>query len=96
MRYAKLVADYPQYAPNPIFYDGLWYGNPPSEVYEAEGYKPVTYTDQPEPQGVGRYVETWTETAEAVVQGWVLHEATDEDEISPEEALDMLLGGESG
>jgi hypothetical protein len=96
MRYAKLINSIPTYAPNPILHNGLWYGNPPPEVYLAEGYKPVTYTDQPEPQGVGWYVETWTESDDAIVQGWEWHEATDEDEISPEEALDMLLGGESG
>lgn len=95
MKYAKLINSKPVYATNPILHDGLWYGNPPPEIYLAEGYKPVRYTDQPEPQGDGRFVETWTETEEAIVQGWVWHEATDEDEISPEEALDMLLGGES-
>lgn len=95
MRYAKLIDGFPAYAPSPILHDGMMRYNPPGSVYEAEGYKPVTYTDQPEPLGVGWYVETWTETDEAIVQGWVWHEATDEDEISQEEALDMLLGGES-
>lgn len=96
MRYAKLIGGNPVYAPNPILHAGLWYGNPPGSVYEAAGYKPVTYTDQPEPQGVGRWEATWTETPEVIVQGWVWHEAADEDEISPEEALDMLMGGEGG
>lgn len=96
MEYAKLIDGFPVYAPNPILHNGLWYGNPPPEVYLTEGYKPVTYTDQPEPQGVGRWIEKWEETDEAIVQGWVWHEATDEDEISPEEALDMLMGGEGG
>lgn len=96
MKYAKLIDGYPTCAQNPIKHNGLWYGNPPGEIYLAEGYKPVSYTDQPEPQGVGRYVETWTETDEAIVQGWVWHEATDEDEISDTEAMDMILGGDSG
>ena len=95
MRYAKLINGYPVFAPNPILHNGMWYGNPPGEVYLEQGYKPVQYTDQPEPQGVGRYEATWTETDEAIVQGWTWHEATDEDEIDPEEALDLLLGGES-
>lgn len=93
MRYAKLVDGYPQFAPNPINHNGLWYGNPAGSVYEAEGYKPVQYTDQPEPQGVGWWIEEWTETDETIVQGWAWHEAGPEDEISPEEALDMLMGG---
>lgn len=96
MRYAKLINGSIAYAPNPILHNGLWYGNPPGSVYEAEGYKPVTYTEQPEPLGVGRWIETWKETDEAIVQGWVWHEATDEDEISDTEAIDMLLGGDSG
>lgn len=95
-RYARLNAGRIVYAPNPILYGGLWYGNPLPEVYLEHGYKPVRYTDQPPPQGMGRYEEIWTETADAIVQGWAWHEATDEDEISPEEALDMLLGGEGG
>lgn len=96
MKYAKLENGRPSYAPNPILHDGVWYGNPLPEVYLTEGYKPVTYTDQPEPLGEGWWVETWEETDEAIVQGWEWHEDTDEDEISPEEALDMLMGGEGG
>lgn len=91
--YAKLINDRQSYAPNPIHHNGRIRYNPPGSVYEAKGYKPVRYTDQPPPQGVGWWNETWTETDEAIVQGWVWHEATDEDEISPEEALDMLMGG---
>lgn len=94
VRYARLNAGTIVHAPNPVLHGGLWYGNPPGEVYLAEGYKPVTCTDQPPPQGVGRYEEIWTETADAIVQGWVWHEAGPEDEISPEEALDVLTGGD--
>ena len=94
MKYAKLINNFPVYAPNPILVDGAYIGNPPGSVYEAEGYKPVKNTDQPEPRGTGWYVETWAETDEAIVQRWEWHEATDEDEISEGEALDMLLGGE--
>lgn len=93
MRYAKLINGNPQFAPNPILRDGLWYGNPPSEVYEADGYKQVEYTNQPESPSTGWWVETWTETEDAIVQGWTWYEATDEDEISSEEALQILLGG---
>ena len=45
---------------------------------------------------MGRWIETWTETENAIVQGWTWHEATDEDEISDTEALALLTGGESG
>lgn len=96
MRYAKIIDGYPQYAPNPILHNDLWYGNPPGSVYEAEGYKPVSLINQPEPLGEGWWVETWTETEDAIVQGWVWHEAADEDEISDTEALALLTGGDGG
>lgn len=93
MRYAKLINNYPSYAPNPITVSGTCYGNPPASLLLEQGYKPVSLTNQPEPLGVGWWIETWTETDDAIVQGWTWHEATDEDEISPEEALQILLGG---
>lgn len=96
MRYAKLIDGNLSIAPNPIKHNGLWYGNPPGSVYEAEGYKPVSLTNQPELLGVGRWIETWTETEDAIVQGWTWREATDEDEISDTEALALLTGGDSG
>ena len=84
MRYAKLINSYPQYAPNPILVGGNWIGNPPGEVYEAEGYKPVVYTDPPtEPREGYQWSETWSETAEEIVQGWELVEVP----ITDEEAL---------
>lgn len=96
MRYGKLINGYLSYASNPFLHNGFWYGNPPGSVYEAEGYKPVSLTNQPELPGVGWWVETWTETEDAIVQGWTWREATDEDEISDTEALELLTGGESG
>lgn len=49
MKYAKLVDNFPAYAPNPILHNGSYTGNPPASAYEAEGYKAVRYADQPEP-----------------------------------------------
>lgn len=94
MKYAKLNGGYPVFAPNPILHNGMIRYNPPGSAYEAEGYKQVQYTNQPEPLGTGWFIETWTETEEAIVQGWTWHEATDEDEISDTEALAMLTGGD--
>lgn len=92
MRYAKLIDGLPSYAPNPILHNGSYIGNPPGSVYEAEGYKPVKYTDQPEPLGDGYYMETWTETEAEIVQGW---EWVDDPNIPDEEALNIIMGGES-
>lgn len=84
MKYAKLINQYPQFAPNPMLHDGLWYGNPPGEIYEAEGYKPVRYADPPTEPGEGyQWSETWSETESEIVQGWVLVEVP----ITEEEAL---------
>lgn len=91
MKYAKLINNFPSYAPNPILIDGSYIGNPPDSVYEAEGYKPVRYTDQPEPLGDGYYMEKWTETETEIVQGW---EWVDDPNISDEEALNIIMGGE--
>ena len=84
MKYAKLINDFPDYAPNPILHDGLWYGNPPAEVYLAEGYKPVTFTEPPtEPTEGYQWKESWSETDTEIVQGWELVDVP----ITDEEAL---------
>lgn len=84
MKYAKLINSYPTYAPNPILHNGFWYGNPPGEIYEAEGYKPVHYTEPPtEPREGYQWSEVWSETETEIVQGWVLVEVP----ITEEEAI---------
>jgi hypothetical protein len=84
MRYAKLINNQLSYAPNPILVDGNWIGNPPGEVYEAEGYKPVVYTEPPtEPREGYEWQESWSETDTEIVQGWELVEVP----ITDEEAL---------
>lgn len=84
MKYAKLINNFPAYAPNPIHIGNRWRINPPDSVYGAEGYKPVIYTDPPTEPGEGyQWSETWRETETEIVQGWVLVEApiTDEDAL---------------
>lgn len=70
MRYAKLINSFPVYAPNPILHNGMIRYNPPGSVYEAEGYKPVRYTDPPTPEPGYIAVPGWTETADEIVQMW--------------------------
>ena len=84
MKYAKLINQYPQYAPNPILAGAQRIGNPPKTVYLAHGYKPVVYTDLPGevPTGYQR-TETWSEGDGNIVQGWVLVKVP----ISDDEAL---------
>ena len=84
MRYAKLINEKPSYAPNPILVGSTYIGNPPDAVYADKGYKPVRYTDPPTEPGEGyQWQETWGETAEEIVQDWVLVEVP----ITDEEAL---------
>lgn len=96
MIYAKLIEGELVFAPNPIKVGEAYIGNPLGSVYEAEGYKPVTYTDPPgEPDEGYRWVETWTETDSEIVRGWEAVELPPEGDIDPAEALDIILGGES-
>lgn len=83
MKYAKLINGFPAYAPNPIKHNGLWYGNPPGSVYEAEGYKPVRYTDPPTPEPGYIAVPSWAETAEEIVQTWTEELEPDEIRLLP-------------
>lgn len=83
MRYAKLINNYPVYAPNPITINGSRIGNPPPEVYEAEGYKPVVYTNHGEAPSGYEWRETWTEEEGNIQQGWVLVDVP----ITEDEAL---------
>lgn len=91
MKYAKLINDYPSYAPNPILHDGLWYGNPPGSVYEVEGYKPVTFTEPPETDIGYTAIEGWSETETEIIQTWEIVEA----EVDPASAMEILFGGDN-
>lgn len=93
MTYAKLINNFPVYAPNPILHNGYYIGNPPGEVYEEQGYKPVVYTDPPGEAPAGyQWTETWTENENIIQQGWVLEEIT---LLDGEQAMEFLFGGES-
>ena len=78
MRYAKLINNYPSYAPNPILHNGMIRYNPPPEIYLEEGYKPVRYTEPPTPEPGYTVVPSWVETAEEIVQMWT-------EELNPDE-----------
>lgn len=84
MRYAKLINNYPSYAPNPIVVNDFRIGNPPASLLLEQGYKPVVYTDPPgeAPSGF-QWSEIWSEDDFNIQQGWVLVEVP----ITDEEAL---------
>lgn len=83
MKYAKLIDGEIFFAPNPIIIGDRQIGNPPGEVYEAEGYKPVVYTDPPVVEPGYIAVPGWEETAEEIVQIWTVEQVP----ITEEEAL---------
>ena len=83
MKYGKLINNTLTLAPNPIIVADRQIGNPPAEVYTAEGYKPVRYTDPPVVAGGFVAVPGWEETAEEIVQVWTIEEVP----ITEEEAL---------
>lgn len=91
--YAKLINGNLQPAPNPIYIDPWWIGNPTPEMLISEGYKPVRFTDPPtEPREGYQWSEVWSETDTEIVQGWVLVPVPDD--VSADEAMAILFGGE--
>ena len=92
MNYAKLINNQLVLAPNPIRVDGNYIGNPPAEIYAAEGYKPVRYTEPPETEEGYIAVPGWTETEEDIVQTWTVE--TEPDEVDADRAMEILFGGE--
>ena len=91
MKYGKLIEDKLELAPKIVSWHGRTVLNPSAEKLAELGYKPVRYT---EPEGEAPegfiWAEVWTETGEAIVQGW---ELAPEGDIPAEEALGILLGG---
>ena len=83
MTYAKLINGNLHTAPNPIYIDPWWIGNPTPEMLIAEGYKPVVYTEPPETQPGFVAVPGWEENALEIVQVWTVEQVP----ITEEEAL---------
>lgn len=83
MKYAKLINNNLIFAPNPIIIGDRQIGNPPGEVYEAEGYKPVVYTDPPVVEPGYIAVPGWEDDGNEIVQTWTVELSP----VSEEEAL---------
>ena len=65
-----------------------------AQMLLSEGYLPVIETEPPEaPEGY-YYVSGWEQQGDQIVQIWTLEELPPEpDELTPDEALDIILGG---
>ena len=64
--------------------------NPPAEMLIADGWLPVVETEKPAAPVGYDYVPVYTEDAGQIVQSWVLVEA----DLSAEQAMEIILGGE--
>lgn len=83
MRYAKLINNYPSYAPRRMRIGNAWVYNPTDAQLLTEGYLPVVETDPPETDAQHYAEPHWTEKDGRIVQTWEIVEIP----ISDEEAL---------
>lgn len=83
MRYAKLINNYPSYAPRRLHIGSNWVYNPTSAQLLAEGYLPVIETAPPVTDEQHYAAPHWTEQDGEIVQSWTVEEIP----ISDEEAL---------
>ena len=88
--YGKIIDNVFRPAPHHLIIGGAHIYNPTDAMLEAEGYKPVVFTDAPEaPEGYCA-VASWTDAGEVIRQVWTLEKLPDdispEYDISPEEA----------
>ena len=90
--YAKLIDGILHRAPKRLEIGDAIIYNPPAEILENQGYKAVQLVEQPATAPEGQHWESdWDEQADAIVQHWYL--VNDPDDIDPEEALSIILGG---
>ena len=80
MRYAKLINNFPSYAPRRLRLADVWVYNPTDAQLLAEGYLPVIETEPPETD-TQHYAEPhWTERDGSIVQTWEVAEIPGSDE----------------
>jgi len=83
MRYAKLVNDYPSYAPRRMLIGSAWVYNPTDAQLLSEGYLPVIETPMPETDERHFATPNWAIQNNQIVQSWTVEEIP----ITDEEAL---------
>ena len=83
MRYAKLINDYPSYAPRRMRIGSAWVYNPTDAQLLSEGYLPVIETPMPEVDEQHYAEPRWQEEPNRIVQRWEVKEIP----ITDEEAL---------
>ena len=83
MRYAKLINNYPSYAPRRLRIGSAWVYNPTDAQLLAEGYLPVIETEPPETDEHHYAEPHWAEENGQIIQSWIVGEMPDE--VTPEE-----------
>ena len=93
MRYAKLVNNYPSYAPRRLRVDNSWVYNPTEQQLLSDGYLPVVETEPPVVEDGYYAVPHWEEVDGEIVQNWTVEEIPYDDTADKAEAYDILMGG---
>ena len=83
MRYAKLINNYPSYAPRRLRIGSVIVYNPTDAQLLSEGYLPVVETDAPEVDERHEAMPHWAIENNQIVQSWTVEEIP----ITDEEAL---------
>lgn len=89
--YGKLVNNALIIAPRKLPSGDNTVYNPPAELYLAQGWLPVEYTESPEAPEDYYYEPGWEQTEDAIVQTWTLTPMPDD--IDEAEAFDIIFGG---
>lgn len=76
--------------PKRVEYDGRIWMNPPERILKVLGYKPVKYTEQPEPEAGFYFYPTYEETGTEIVQTWAKAEEPAQP-ADPDERLSAIL-----
>ena len=92
MKYAKLVNNYPSYAPRRIRIGSVVVYNPTDAQLLSEGYLPVIETDAPETDERHFATPHWAIENNQIVQSWTIEEIP----ITDEEALTRYANSITG
>jgi len=92
MRYAKLINNYPRYAPRRMRVGDAWVYNPTDAQLLDAGYLPVIETEPPEPTEGYYYEPVYEEANGQIVQSWTVEEVP----ISEEESLTRYANSITG
>ena len=91
--YGKFVNNELQFAPSVLYNNGCTICNPTEAMLREHGYKEVVFTESPEVPA-GYYTQfRWVESDDAITQSWELVEQPASAELSPEDALSIILAG---